>query len=89
MKPSGRHDGPPAYAELWAQWTGADSKMLGTEGRPGPEIVGEAIAKAIEDPATPMRVPVGAGAEMILGARRAMDDQAFEAAMRSVLKLTW
>jgi len=26
---------------------------------------------------------------MILGSRRAMDDQAFEAAMRSVLKLTW
>jgi hypothetical protein len=26
---------------------------------------------------------------MILGSRRAMDDQAFEAAMRSLLKLTW
>jgi len=26
---------------------------------------------------------------MILGTRRAMDDQAFEAAMRSLLKLTW
>ena len=89
MKPSGRHDGPPAYAELWAQWTGADGKMLGAGGRPGPEIVGVAIAEAIENPDTPLRVPVGDDAKMIMGARRALDDQAFEAAMRQVLNLTW
>jgi NAD(P)-dependent dehydrogenase (short-subunit alcohol dehydrogenase family) len=89
MKPSERHLGPADYAELWAQWTGTDAKMTGPEGRPGPELVGLAIAKAIEDPATPLRVPVGQDAEMILGARRSMNDQAYEGAMRSVLGLTW
>ena len=63
--------------------------MVGPAGRPGPELVGEAIARAIEDPATPLRVPVGADAEMVLGARKAMDDAEFEAAMRSLLGIDW
>jgi hypothetical protein len=48
-----------------------------------------AIAKAIEDPATPFRVPVGPDAEIILGMRRSLDDQAFEDAMRKAVGLTW
>lgn len=62
--------------------------MTGPEGRPGPELVGVAIADAIENPETPLRVPVGGDAEMILGARRHFDDAAFEAAMRKTLDLT-
>src|SRR5262249_50772511 len=38
---------------------GADTKMTGPSGLPGPEVVALAIASAIEDPATPLRVPVG------------------------------
>jgi NAD(P)-dependent dehydrogenase (short-subunit alcohol dehydrogenase family) len=89
MKASPRHDGPSEYAGLWEQWTGTDAKMTGPEGRPGPELVGVAIADAIENPATPLRVPVGTDAEMVLGARQHFDDAAFEAAMRKTLDLQW
>ncbi len=63
--------------------------MTGPGGRPGPEIVAHAIADAIEDPEPPLRVPVGSDAEMVLGARRQLDDAAFEAAMRATLDLQW
>jgi len=89
MKASEPHKGPADYAGLWEQWTGADTRMAGPSGRPGPEIVAFAIANAIEDPATPFRVPVGQDAEMILGMRRSLDDQAFEDAMRKAVGLTW
>jgi len=89
MKDSPRHDGPAEYAGLWEQWTGTDAKITGPSGRPGPELVGVAIADAIENPATPLRVPVGADAEMVLGARQHFDDAAFEAAMRKTLDLQW
>jgi len=89
MKDSPRHDGPAEYAGLWEQWTGTDTKITGPTGRPGPELVGVAIADAIENPATPLRVPVGSDAEMVLGARQHFDDAAFEAAMRKTLDLQW
>jgi NAD(P)-dependent dehydrogenase (short-subunit alcohol dehydrogenase family) len=88
MKPSEDHPGPSAYAELWEQWNGNDEK-LNADGRPGPEIVGTAIADAIEDPNTPLRVPVGADAAMILSARKHFDDAGFEDAMRKTLDFTW
>ena len=87
MKAREPHKGPAEYAGLWEQWDGADTKM--TEGRTGPEVVALAIASAIEDPATPLRVPVGQDAEMILGLRRSLHDQAFEDAMRKAVGLTW
>ena len=89
MKASPRHDGPPAYEELWRQWTGTDAKVTGPTGRPGPELVGVAIADAIENPETPLRVSVGDDAKMILGARKHFDDAAFEDAMRKTIDLTW
>jgi NAD(P)-dependent dehydrogenase (short-subunit alcohol dehydrogenase family) len=89
MKASPRHDGPAVYQDLWDQWTGTDAKVTGPEGRPGPELVGVAIADALEDPTTPLRVPVGADAEMIFSARKHFDDAGFEAAMRKTIDLTW
>jgi len=89
MKASPRHDGPPAYAELWRQWTGTDAKVTGPSGRPGPELVGVAIADALENRQTPLRVPVGSDADMIFRARRHFDDADFEAAMRKTLDLSW
>jgi NAD(P)-dependent dehydrogenase (short-subunit alcohol dehydrogenase family) len=89
MKASEPHKGPADYAGLWEQWTGAHTKMTGLSSRSGPELVALAIASAIEDPATPLRVPVGQDAEMILGLRRSLDDQAFEDAMRRAVGLTW
>src|SRR4029078_860395 len=83
------HKGPPEDAGLWEQWTGAHTKMTGPSGRPGPEVVALAIARAIEEPATPSRVPAGEGAEMILGLRISLDDQALEDAMRKAFGITW
>src|SRR5205085_8351803 len=65
-----RHAGPADYAGLWEQWAGTHNKMTGPSGPQGPEVVALAIARAIEDPATPFRVPVGQDAQMILGLRR-------------------
>jgi NAD(P)-dependent dehydrogenase (short-subunit alcohol dehydrogenase family) len=90
MRNQVRHgeEGTP-YEELRRQWSGADDTLVGPAGRPGPELVGAAIADAIEDPATPLRVPVGADAEMVLAARRTLGDAEFERTMRDVLAITW
>ena len=58
-------------------------------GRPGPDLVARAIADAIEQPDTPLRVPVGADAELIFATRDAMGDAEFEATMRATIGLTW
>jgi NAD(P)-dependent dehydrogenase (short-subunit alcohol dehydrogenase family) len=89
MKSGPRHDGPPAYAELWEQWSDTDAKVTGPGGRPGPESVALAIADAIEDPATPLRVPVGADAHLVLATRQQLGDAAFEAALRATLDVSW
>ena len=81
-------EGTP-YEELRRQWSGTPEVLVGPSGRPGPELVGTAIADAIEDPSTPLRVPVGADAEMVLAARKELDDASFEAAMRQLLGITW
>ena len=80
---------PEAYQGLYDQWDGTDGTVTGDGGRPGPEVVGRAIAAAIENPRSPMRIRVGEDTEMVLGARAALDDVTFEATMRSVLGLTW
>ena len=77
------------YSELWAQWEGNDDKLTGPTGRPGPELVAQAVADAIEQRDTPLRVPVGGDAELVLATRKELDDAAFEAAMRATLQLDW
>lgn len=85
----GDHAGPAAYDELRAQLEGSDSMLVGPDGRPGPEIVALAVAGAIEDLDTPLRVEVGADAAMVLELRRSLRDPEFEATMRGALGLTW
>jgi len=63
--------------------------VTGPSGRPGPDVVAAAIRRALEDPDTPLRVPVGEDAAMVLGARSSMDDATFETTMRAVLGATW
>jgi NAD(P)-dependent dehydrogenase (short-subunit alcohol dehydrogenase family) len=89
IEPIEPHQGPADYAGLWEQSAGVDTKMTGPSGPQGPEVVALAVASAIEDSATPLRVPVGQDAETILGLRRSLDDQAFEDAMRKALGFTW
>jgi NAD(P)-dependent dehydrogenase (short-subunit alcohol dehydrogenase family) len=89
MKPSPPHTGPPAYRDLWDQWSGIDDKVTGIGGRPGPELVATAIADAIEDPTTPLRVRVGQDTELIFSVRHELNDADFESAMRATLGITW
>jgi NAD(P)-dependent dehydrogenase (short-subunit alcohol dehydrogenase family) len=89
MKQAEQVIGDEAYGELWEQWDGHVSKVTGPQGRSGPEVVARAIRAAIEDPTTPLRVPVGEDARMVLAARAELDDAAFEAAMRTALHMTW
>jgi NAD(P)-dependent dehydrogenase (short-subunit alcohol dehydrogenase family) len=89
MKHEDDHVGPAVYADLHAQWRSAVGTLEGPHGRPGPELVAEAVAKALEDPETPLRVEVGADAAMVLELRRNLRDVEFEATMREALGLTW
>jgi NAD(P)-dependent dehydrogenase (short-subunit alcohol dehydrogenase family) len=89
MKHGDEHPVPALYAELDAQWSGTAGTLLGTDGRPGPEVVGVAVADALEDPTTPLRVEVGDDAAMVLRLRRTLGDAEFEATMREALGLTW
>ena len=77
------------YVELYTQMNGADDSVTNGAGRPGPETVAEVIRAAIENPETPLRVPVGPDAELVLPTRASMSDVDFEATMRAVLGLTW
>jgi NAD(P)-dependent dehydrogenase (short-subunit alcohol dehydrogenase family) len=81
-------DGAP-YDELDRQWAGAMEKLRGGGEAPGAEPVAQHIADAVEATEPKLRWPVGADAEMVLGARTTMDDETFEATMRGVLELTW
>ena len=89
MKRTGGHQGPDVYREMHEQWSGAAATLSGPDGRPGPELVGQAVADALEDPATPLRVEVGDDAAMVLALRRTQSDAEFEATMRQALGLTW
>ena len=88
MKHGDDHLGPAVYQPLWDEWSGTDA-TLNAGGRPGPDLVARAIADAIEQPDTPLRVPVGADAELIFATRDAMGDAEFEATMRATIGLTW
>ncbi len=83
------HESNPAYQQLREELRGLDSTVTGPSGRPGPEIVARAVLRSIEDDTTPLRVPVGADAELILATRSQLDDAQFEALMRQTIGLSW
>lgn len=89
MKPVTGLPRPLDYQQLYDEWEGIDDRLNGPEGRPGPEIVGRAIVKAFDDPTTPLRVPVGDDAALILATRSQLSDEEFEATMRATIGLTW
>ncbi|MGI8759024.1 MAG: SDR family oxidoreductase [Acidimicrobiales bacterium] len=89
MSPAAEWGIVPPYDELAEQYLGGEGKLLGDAGRPGPEIVGEAIWDAINTDTPKLRWPVGQDAEFILATRAQLDDQQFEDAMRATLGITW
>jgi len=80
-------DGPP-YDELERQWSGSDDKLVGGV-RPVPARVATIIGDALEGREEKLRWVVGKDAELVIGARGAMNDREFEAAMRNLLQLDW
>lgn len=88
MKHTADVPGPDSYDELRRQW-GGNVSAVAPGGRTPAGVVARAIAEAIEQPATPLRVVVGDDAAMVLAARRRLEDDEFEAAMREMLGLSW
>lgn len=75
------------YTPLVEQWDAVTERLSGGE-RATPASVADVIVDAIEN-GDKLRYPATQDAHMVIGARKAMDDAQFEAAMRSQLGLTW
>ena len=75
------------YSELVAQWEKVGERLNPTGGAK-PAAVAEIILDAIENGGK-LRYPATPDAHMVFTARKAMDDEQFEAAMRQQLGLTW
>ena len=82
------HDVPP-YDELARLWEGAQARLSGDGESQGPELVAVAIAEALEAEDPPLRHPVGADADMIIGTRDSMPYEQFLATMKAFLGLDW
>jgi NAD(P)-dependent dehydrogenase (short-subunit alcohol dehydrogenase family) len=79
----------PPYDELADMWAAATSKLSGGGQPPGPELVANAIADALEEDEPHLRHPVGADAEMVVAARDSMGYEQFITTMREFLGLDW
>jgi NAD(P)-dependent dehydrogenase (short-subunit alcohol dehydrogenase family) len=80
---------PGPYAELAKLWEGAVGVLGGEGPAPGPELVATKICDALEEEDGPLRLPVGADAELIAASRQGTSFDDFEAAMRGILQLDW
>lgn len=85
---AGAGDESSPYRPLIGQWEQAATRLQGEGGRTQPVAVAEAILEAIEK-GDKLRYPVGPDAQMVLMARKQMDDETFESTMRQQLGLTW
>jgi NAD(P)-dependent dehydrogenase (short-subunit alcohol dehydrogenase family) len=74
------------YAQLRDRMAANAQRQVGAQ-LPGPERVAVAVADAIEQPGTPLRVPVGADAEALAAARAQLNDAEFEAWLRELMGL--
>ncbi|MGD0983084.1 MAG: SDR family oxidoreductase [Acidimicrobiales bacterium] len=88
MKAHAPSNGLGAYDELDAQ-LGEVARKMQAGARPGPELVANAVADAIDNDAGPLRRRVGDDANLILSARSSLGDEEFEKAMRAVVGLSW
>ena len=70
-------------------WEGAQARLSRDGESQGPELVAVAIADALEAKDAPLRHPVGADADMIIGTRDSMPYEQFLATMKAFLDLDW
>lgn len=80
---------PGPYAELAEKWEKAMGVLGGEAPAPGPELVATKICDALEKGERPLRLPIGADAELIAASRQGASYDDFEAAMRGYLKIDW
>ncbi len=85
---AGAGDRSSPYAPLITQWEQAAARFPGGGTRAPARAVADAILEAIEK-GDKLRYPVGADAQMVLMARKQMDDETFESTMRQQLGLSW
>jgi NAD(P)-dependent dehydrogenase (short-subunit alcohol dehydrogenase family) len=76
------------YREMVTQWEQAAEKLNPGGATTQPEDVAAVIVDAVEN-GEKFRYQVGDDANMVITARKAMDFEQFEAAMRQRLELTW
>ena len=81
--------GPGPYEPLFKEWGKAAGVLSGGQPTPGPELVALAICDALAAESPPLRLPVGADAELVIATRNPSSYESFEATMRAVLKLDW
>ena len=81
--------GPGPYAELAEKWEKAMGVLGGEEPTPGPELVARKVCDALEEDDNPLRLPVGADAELIAASRQGASYDDFVAAMREYLRIDW
>jgi short-subunit dehydrogenase len=84
----GAGDKSSPYEPLISEWEQASVRLRGQADRLPARAVAEVILEAIEK-GDKLRYPVGPDAEMVLMARKQMDDETFESVMRQQLGLTW
>jgi NAD(P)-dependent dehydrogenase (short-subunit alcohol dehydrogenase family) len=78
------------YDELDTIWEKAQGNLQGPVGsRPGPEVVAQTIADAVEGKQQKLRWLVGDDAKLVMDVRNSMSDEDFEATMRQTLELDW
>lgn len=85
---AGAGDESSPYGELVVQWEQVFQKLLPGGERTPAAAVAEAVLEAIEK-GDKLRYPVGPDAQMVLMARKQLDDETFESTMRQRLELTW
>lgn len=76
------------YTELVTMWDKVSDSLAPAGNRATPEMVADVMLDAIEN-GDKLRYPATADANMVFMARKSMDDEQFEAAMRQQLGLTW
>jgi NAD(P)-dependent dehydrogenase (short-subunit alcohol dehydrogenase family) len=81
--------GSGPYDELAEKWESARTVLGSGEPAPGPELVAIKLCDALEAENSPLRLPVGADAELIAASRQGASYDEFEAQMRQVLQLDW
>jgi short-subunit dehydrogenase len=81
------HPGP--YQELATMWEGAMGRLSNGEPAPGPELVALTICDALAAKSHPLRIAVGADAELVSATRNPTSYDEFEATMRQALQVDW